>query len=561
MQETNLNEEQLKQFLDLDSKITRDKFTSYVGNVERGSNFDVRTPFYKTGKQYPERSEVLNLWRPTLEALKDELPGLYKYENDMAEKVGPMSVMAPLNDRWEDIYSYFEAIHSPQQPVSDEAVKQVINELNRVKGVRMLNQANTLAAMDLGKAAGAPFLGKKRDHVDQTIPCDLLFSTKDLTVVAQQSTKWKSCAMLGWRGQEGGPTPDDTKQRVIWMFPFAISILELQMYIALIRACQRAEFNPAWISQDAVDMRMTQLMKTKGRNDEIVCTDFTKFDQHFNATMQEAAKSVIAGIVSPGENERDWLREIYPVKYQIPLLAGKTLITGLHGVASGSGGTNWDETAAHRALQYEAASAAGSQLNRNSMCSGDDGCLSYPGISVEQVTESYTSHGLDMNETKQDHSVREATYLRRWYDIEYRKDGLCRGVYATTRAIGRLLAQEREYDPKHWGPKLVTLRYLSIIENCKYHPLFDKFVEFCIKGDKYRLGLDIPGFYDNLESIVKESMHMIPEFMSYNQRMQMLGPGGRVKPLTGIMSWSVVQYILSNYSSQVKHSSKHVILS
>lgn len=32
------------------------------------------------------------------------------------------------------------------------------------------------------------------------------------------------------------------------------------------------------------------------------------------------------------------------------------------------------------------------------------------------------------------------------------------GVYSTFRALGRLLGQERYYDPRKWGPELVTLR-------------------------------------------------------------------------------------------------------
>lgn len=553
MKETNYNVENLGNIINIKDQTTHAKFMSYVGNTEKGSTVDIRTPFYKgESKSYPQRDEILKKWIPQLRVLKDKLPGLYEYEMAMAEKVGPMSLQAPLNDRWDAIHEYWKAIHSPQEPISEEALHAVVDECSSIKGVRIRDVLRTLENMDLSKAAGAPFLGKKRDVEDMTIPYTIE-RWKGEHLQRLRRGIWLVAALLGWRGQEGGPEPEDVKQRVIWMFPFALSIEELRFYQPLIQACQRINFNPAWVSNDAVDMRMTQLMKTKGRRDKIICTDFTKFDQHFNPTMAKGVKDIYWQLISKGDTQTiEWLTDIYDIKFNLPLLAGTTLITGEHGMASGSGGTNCDETFGHRALQYEAAIGADQRLNKNSMCSGDDGCLTYPGVSKEQVTDSYTKHGLEMNLDKQDESEREATYLRRWYDIEYTIDGINRGVYATTRAIGRLCAQEREYDPNVWGPKMVTLRYLSIIENCKYHPLFEEFIEFCISGDKYRLGVDIPGFYDNLSHIVTESMAMIPNFMSYTQQFH-LQSQSKIEAMRGIESWAVVRYIREHYSTQIKH--------
>lgn len=323
------------------------------------------------------------------------------------------------------------------------------------------------------------------------------------------------------------------------MFPYAVNICELQFYQPAIEIAQKRLFTPAWVSMEEVDRRVTKLFDTKGKHDLVICTDFSKFDQHFNKDMQDAAKKIISAILGSTSECRRWLEEVFPVKYSIPLaIDNDRILTGYHGMGSGSGGTNFDETLTHRSLQYEAAQSKRKMLNPNSQCLGDDGILSYPGITVEDVTRSYSRHGQDMNVDKQSASEHDCTYLRRWHHDEYRVDGVCVGVYSTYRALGRLCEQERYYDPEIWGPKMVALRQLSIIENCKYHPLREEFVNFCMKGDKYRLGLDIPGFLDNIESIAKDATDVMPDFLGYTKSQQCDSD-------RGIASWWIVNYLKS----------------
>lgn len=117
-------------------------------------------------------------------------------------------------------------------------------------------------------------------------------------------------------------------------------------------------------------------------------------------------------------------------------------------MGSGSGGTNTDECAEHRALQHEAALQAGQKLNPYSMAYGDDGVLTYPGIKIQQVISAYTSHGHEMNESKQYVSKTKTVCLRRFYHTNYRPDGQMRGIYSIYRALGRLHFQERYYNPE-----------------------------------------------------------------------------------------------------------------
>lgn len=508
---------------------------TYFDRVRKGNPDEYRTTFFK-GRSL---SSVLKGWKPTLDTIEHSWPTLLDYENDLAKKVGPLSIQKPLAQRMDDIESYYESILKDSEPVSSSAEAAVLREWASIGKLELRGQERTTEVMKKSTNSGSPYFTKRRAVVDKTVPLDLEIQKPEV-VQKLVTTDWLSTAVLGWRGQEGGPTDEDVKQRVVWMFPFGVNIRELQFYQPAIEMAQRFNLVPAWVSMEAVDQRVTKLFDTIGKNDLVVCTDFTKFDQHFNADMQNCARNIISRLLNGTSASRTWLNEVFPVKYMIPLAYDYGMIKrGPHGMGSGSGGTNFDETLAHRALQYEAAQRKGKMLNPNSMCLGDDGILSYPGITAKDVTLSYSKHGQEMNLTKQYESAQDCTYLRRWHHRNYRIDGVCVGVYSTYRALGRLCEQERFYDPEVWGPKMVALRQLSILENCKYHPLRDKFVMYCMKGDKFRLGLDIPGFFDNLEHFAKESIDLMPDFLGYTRSLQ------RDSTSTGINNWWVVKYLKS----------------
>lgn len=482
---------------------------SYLKRQEHGVDLIVMTPFaegYST-------DELLHDWHKQLESLGSAWPSLYEYEMEMQRKVGPMSIQKPLKERIGSIEEYYTLTSNPE-PILDAVVLKCVENWRRVGNLRQRSHAATIDAMKKSTNSGSPFFTRKATVTELELTAQSKLSSTEWLVTYPDVGQWRMCATLGWRGQEGGPTVDDTKQRVLWMFPYTVNVEELSYYQPLISAAQRCGLNPAWIGNDAVDRCITQLFATKGRNDLVLCTDFTAYDQHFGVPLQQVALHVLSELFRGNQA----LEEVLSFKYIIPLCIKEGVFyTGTHGMASGSGGTNVDETIAHSALQLEAAYRRGSSLNRYSMCLGDDGILSYPGINVEDVVYSYTRHGLEMNVSKQHASVEDAIYLRRWHHRDYAVNGINVGVYPTMRALGRLRYMERFIDPEKWGRKAVAMRQLSIIENCRYHPLFVDFISFCITRDKYRLGLDIPGFIDNLDDEYREAKANDTLYVSYSQ--------------------------------------------
>nr|AVX53282.1 RNA-dependent RNA polymerase [Marmot picobirnavirus] len=519
-----------------------DRLRTYLGNVQKGQPKIYTAPFAKGQSM----EKVLNDWKKTLVSIKDEWPSLWDFEIDLASKVGPMSIQKPIRERTDDIAHYYYDILLSSNPVDPNAIKKCQQEFASIRGLRLRGQSATLAKMKKSTNSGTPYFTKRRNVIQDTSPCNSWYQDwrHGPDVSSRQPDKvWEQYAVIGWRGQEGGPQEEDVKQRVVWMFPFAVNINELQVYQPLIEACQRTNLVPAWVSMESVDREVTQLFDTKLDDDLVVCTDFSRFDQHFNEDMQSAAKSMLQFILSNEKSSEEWLRDVYPIKYCIPLIWeytdwGITSYRGWHGMASGSGGTNADETLTHRCLQHEVAILNNASLNPHSMCLGDDGILTYPGITVDAVVEAYESHGQECNKSKQYASTQDCVYLRRWHHANFRQDGVCVGVYSTCRALGRLRYLERFMDPEFWSPEMVALRQLSIIENCKWHPLKEQFAQFCMKRDKFRLGLDIPGFMDHIEDEAKQAIEYMPDFLGYTKTLQGEGP-------EGISKWWVVNYLKS----------------
>jgi hypothetical protein len=509
-------------------KIPNPGLRAYLDSVERGSDVVIRTPLFRN--QPVEK--VLNSWEAILNDGLREYPTLLEFENDLRSKVGPLSVRKPLRDRIADVRSYYESILTDSKPVSIAAINATLHEYAKVSGLRLRSVPNTIRSMRLDTNSGSPYFARRRSAVlAETVPFRI-FEKNGLYYQQLHSQVFGAAAVLGWRGQEGGLSSDDVKQRVIWMFPFAVNIAELQLYQTLIAAIQAHRLVPAYVSQDCVEKTMTKLFDTKPKDDLIICTDFEKFDQHINPTLQWCSRFILSKLCNHGPEETMWLDQIYPIKYNIPIVLSKDIIyRGRHGMASGSGGTNADETLIHRSLQYEAAMSVGAQLNPYSQCLGDDGILTYKGIDANGVVAVYSQHGLSMNITKQHASTQEAIYLRRWYHRDYRPDGLCRGVYSTYRALGKLMYQER-YFSEGWSNRAVALRSLSILNNLEWHPLREEFAGFVLKGDKYRLGLDIPDFFSNWLKMEQELTQFTEPGSAYY---------AHTKP---IASWWIVKWLL-----------------
>ena len=511
--------------------LPNENLRAYLGSQEKGKSLVVTTPW---GDSEPIES-ILEDWDGQLTEIQGAWPSLYDFEMEMRSKVGPLSVQKPLSERLDTIKAYYKADNKPGL-ISSAAEDQLLDEWQGVAGLRLKSKPKVLMDMRLSTNSGSPYFTKRKLVAERELTAQIQrISEGQWSVSYEDGQNYLLTATLGWRGQEGGPSVDDVKQRVLWMFPMSANIHENMVYQPLIAAAQRTNVMATWNGNEAVNDRATQLFQTKRREDDIVCTDFTTYDAYFGRQCQEITAYLLSELFSNSDDIEWWNEQIFPIKYNIPIcLSWGNFMTGSHGMGSGSGGTNADESLMHRYLQHAAATRQGSFLNRNSMVLGDDGCLTYPGIAVDSVVDTYKSYGLVMNKSKQLVSKDHITFLKHWHHQDYLVNGRNVGVYSTMRALGRLRFMERYVDPDKWGAKAVAMRELSIIENCKYHPLFPKFVEFCAERDKYRLGVDIPGFMRNIDAVYDEAKTNDTLVVSYSQEW------GYQKPPS---EWEVVKIL------------------
>lgn len=486
---------------------------NYLDHLKYGQSEVFRTPFWNKA---PMPSVVKEWMKVVLKHdLNSKMPGLLEVELEQSKKVGPYSVIPPSAKRMDTLMEYWEPVEG-DVAISDFALKQV--EAMFPSDLTLWERDRVVEEMRLNTSAGLPYYMKRR---------------KALTIYEQ--TNWEQfypfMAIWGTRVQPGGPSVADEKVRSVFMMPFHLNVEEGAYYYPLLEYEQKANLPFAINDLRWTEKRITSMFDTKPAKQLVVNTDFTGFDQHFREPMQNGAHRILSHAFSGAEEK---INKSFWYKYQLPLLISKDkAIFGKHGMGSGSTGTNPDENLSHKALQFEAAEEAGEELHPDSLVLGDDGILTFKGITADAVMKTYTKHGLVMNESKQYVSSNSAKYLQRYYHVSYRdKEGIMLGVYPSFRALGRLLAQERFHNPKFWGPREVTLRALSIMENCNNHPLFEEFIQFVLKGDKYRLGKKIPGFYQNIESSWEEykANH---ETESYTQRNEK----------TSIRDWRVVRYL------------------
>lgn len=503
---------------------------AYFSHTDRGSNEDIRPPFWKG----ESRESVVQRWTDILqpEKLDTIVPGLGTYEEEMRKKIGPLSIQEPLVERVPKIEEYYTDVLLPSKPIDHRAIEAFLKTVRPVKAQKRGIEA-TLKKMRLSTNSGAPEFMKRR-----VVSNSYYLNEQEMWSQMLKSKSELLPATLGWRGQEGGPSVEDVKQRVLFMFPFLYNLEELQYYQVLIELWQHYHINSAYENMRAVEVKLTKLFDTKG-DEFVVVTDFTGFDQHFNPDLQAAAKECIQFQI---HNGNDWLENVFPIKYEIPLVCNDRLMyRGKHGMGSGSGGTNFDECNSHGCMQHEVAILKGKSLNPYSNAYGDDGYLSYPGIDVDDVISCYSSHGQVMNPDKQSIDKHSAVYLRRYFHDSYRdKDGIMLGIYSTERALGRLLGQER-YIPFEEGTndyaRYVILRALSIIENCNRHPKFHQFIDFVISGDRYKLGLAWPDFLNTLDKQLKRVTESDPQVLGFTKDLQ--------RSSLGINNWEVVKYLKS----------------
>lgn len=473
---------------------SRNGLSSYLHKVKMGSQLDIRTPFWNEAP----RNEIAKQWGEILYATcqYDEIITL---EAKNETKIGPISVQLPYSQRKDDIASYFTKVNTNiDKPALERAIRRVKNKFTRSNVLRPLNLENAADLMQSSTNSGIPYFRKRK-------------TVREYDLAIARSRNYHAIpAILGWRGQASGT--EIPKQRVVWMFPQSVNIVEMSYFQPMFDAMKETFREvAAWKSMDAVDTAITEMIRY--HEGMIFSIDFSGYDQTIQAELREAALQVMLYAFQK-QYHKD-LSELFYLSGEIPLLCPDELWFGQHGEPSGSNFTNMRDTIVNIIANYYVAERSGLNLSPLTQFQGDDGVVAFDGyIEVEALTAMYAELGLKANATKQLVSLNEVSYLQRLHFAKYIKDGLNPGVYPTMRALNSLVGMERFH--QDWDEKMFVIRAIMILENCKHHPQFTKFIDFVVEGDKFQLGMKLPG---GISSIFKslDKAKTIPGFVStYN---------------------------------------------
>jgi hypothetical protein len=325
--------------------------------------------------------------------------------------------------------------------------------------------------------SGLPFLVKKKLVLDEAVgdhPSLLLRSDPSI---------------LFHRTQESG------KVRDVWGQSIANILEEQAFFQVVLPVLKKLEWRAALNGVDAVEAAVGRCLDTSvARGATIVSVDFSQYDASVAPNASRVALSSICSMFQPSLAER--------IEAQTERFISGGIVTpdgiynGEHGVPSGSTWTNEVDSRWHYLV-----SMSGDVPILASQIQGDDGLHVISG-DRDRFLETFTGYGLKVNEDKSHTASDECVYLQCYFHHNDRlSNGAAKAMYPSYRALNRIIHPERwtNLDDELTGQTFFAIRSISILENCKRHPMFRDLVKFVASVTD--LSFDNAGLYTYLGRI------------------------------------------------------------
>lgn len=481
------------------------------------------TPF---ASSYPDKSvppeliplSILVDWDMVFEKNKHKLNApLLEFDLNQRKSFGPRSVAVPWPERKQGLLSSFHCQVDNFTPVFYSLEDDCPGNLNRFP------LADVLGKVRRGTSSGLPLLCKKGAAVDRTIDdFDALIARKDPAVLYTRTAERK-------------------KTRNVWGYPLADLLYESFFFFPFLNYMKTKFWQASLVSPELVDVRITaMILEAIRRGKYLYSVDFIGFDASCRWQLIVRAFDVVKGCFD--ERFHGFIDEICERFYTISIVTPTGILRGKHGVPSGSNFTNVIDSIiqAGTALSLKFISECWMLIN------GDDGLYMMYAEEIDEFEAVWKRNGLNLGTEKSLKSMNSATFCQRFYHIDYLEDGLIGGIYPTYRAINRLVWLEKFTNLKkirmssrdHFG-----IRALTILEQCKYHPLFEDLVRFVLEREKFALDVSEEGIVKYCEMLSKGRLddfedlnqsHLLPEtgvklFASYQMIQKIISEEGYSK--------------------------------
>jgi len=467
-----------------------------LARTRTGFNIDLVTPMI--GKhsldKNQERLGFIDHMLDVVAELRPSLQPLYDAELGQASKVGPISIMLPFAERRLDLYKYYckDKVQNNVIVHLERAFYRILSRIPK-HTLRPVSLDEAFVQMPKGTNLGSPFFRKSSTLYPELLKAASLIEKSGFDV-----TKHNDPCMLYWRGQSAG-LDKPVKQRAVWGYPHKISLHELRLMIPLISEFKKFPEFAALVSNDAVNVRVTSMLRDKHAK---YCVDFSSFDQFAGPLIDMAFGLMRAAFHRSAEPLIDFVQDRFK---RIPLLTPDGLWNGEHGVPSGAGPTNWIDSMVNWIIAEAFADAEGIKLVK-ALFQGDDGVYEFsrdpdPAALVEFVSRIGMYIGFDKGGT----SIDTVLYLQNVHMSNYIVDGLNVGVRPLERLLSGLLGFETPRD-KTWRPVDTTFRWLQQMENARFHPQFERLSRLLYQYDRLirefsiRELIDIGGGYNEIEA-------------------------------------------------------------
>lgn len=436
---------------------------------------------------------------------------LLDFEASNASKVSPMSVQYPFAQRKSQVQQYFT---DPGGDVTDEELRLachlalLFTGCNSLLGrIRPLSLANAMEELPKDTQWGLPYCVKGVELDDEASnPDELVY--KDyrpayLTLAQEMATDlshvgWTLPCLMGWRGDLGKPTKDDpigTKQRVVWMYPHAISIIEEAYFKPLTAAIAGRPGFAAWQTESKTMQAVVSLLRQPQPGDGTAtwAFDATAFDQHLNGRLIDAvSKWIVQPMFQPGN--QDILERLSRYSKTCGIVTPDGILTGRDfNRPSGSGGTNfldcWENLVMFIVVALRAGATEREVLAWLKQVMGDDALYNGRADLLEKLAPLYErAFGAKVSVEKSNLGVGQTTYLRRVYDDPA-------GIIGAASAH-RVFAKSYYYEhptPKGWSEWLDEIRWIAQLETLRFNPCYEDVVLYYVSLAPHGLGTKLEG--------------------------------------------------------------------
>lgn len=455
---------------------------------------------------------------PILDADPDLEP-LKAFEQANAKKTSPMSVQLPYDQRAKQLEAYFK---DPGGDVTEEEIEvavEIISQATEAPGPRLRPLSLREAMLRLPKDTqwGLPYCVPGVRRGDETLDVLTVNDANEIVewiqdfedfrwaylalAEAMESDPnhpgWSLPALMGWRGDLGEPTKEDpigTKQRVVWMIPHAVSIIESRYYPVLTEYFKGRPGFAAWMNEEYTNQAVQDVLRQGNALEAggICGWDASAFDQHVNERLEQGGAGFVQRCFQSSEIPTLKLLSSYMRRCGMVTPNG-VMVGRNYNRPSGSGGTNFLDCVENLIMHVVVCLRAGASreeiLHWLKEVMGDD-ALYVLLERIFQVAESLyaAAFGAIVNTSKQEWAKTWTVYLKRVHILDK--------LYGAA-SLHRVVAKGKYYEhatPEYWSEYLDNIRWIGQLETSTGNPgwqaAVDLYVEF---WSPLHLGISLQG--------------------------------------------------------------------